>query len=87
MSGHGAPDVMYQWNYPAYYGGIENLNRFPVNHGLNLPAVISQYGCQIITVHSRYPSKPVVDFSALFFPRLPVLLTGCPIKFFSCILA
>lgn len=81
MGSKDAPDVMYMWNYPAYYKGLENLNSYIEKEGReykdNFYETLWQYnsmngeiyGIPVgYTTHVLYYNKDFFDKAGLDYP-------------------
>jgi multiple sugar transport system substrate-binding protein len=81
MGSDDAPDVMYMWNYPAYYGGLEDLDSFISREGAafkenyyeamwpynSFNGVI--YGMPVgYTTHVLYYNKDMFDAAGISYP-------------------
>ncbi|RRD96519.1 sugar ABC transporter substrate-binding protein [Clostridiales bacterium COT073_COT-073] len=81
MGSKDAPDVMYMWNYPAYYKGLENLNPFIEKEGANYKNNFYEtlweynsmngevYGIPVgYTTHVLYYNKDLFDKAGVAYP-------------------
>ena len=82
MGSKDAPDVMYMWNYPAYYKGLENLNPFMEKEGAEYKKNFYEtlweynsmnnevYGIPVgYTTHVLYFNKDLFDKAGVEYPN------------------
>lgn len=81
MGSKDAPDVMYMWNYPAYYKGLENLNPYIDKEGKEYKENFYEtlweynsmngeiYGIPVgYTTHVLYYNKDLFDKAGVEYP-------------------
>ena len=81
MGSGDAPDVMYMWNYPAYYEGLENLEPYIEKEGKTYKENFYEalwpynqmkgtiYGMPVgFTTHCLYFNKDIFDKAGLAYP-------------------
>lgn len=81
MGGNDAPDVMYMWNYPVYYGGLENLEPYIAKEGASFKDNYYEalwpynsmngvvYGIPVgYTTHALFYNKDMFDKAGLSYP-------------------
>jgi len=81
MGSNDAPDVMYMWNYPVYYGGLESLEAYIAKEGAayksnyyealwpynSMEGVI--YGMPVgYTTHALFYNKDMFDKAGIPYP-------------------
>jgi len=82
MGSNDAPDIMYMWNYPAYYEGLEPLDAYLEKEGADFKAGYYDalwdynsmngeiYGMPVgFTTHCVYYNKDIFDQAGLEYPQ------------------